>query len=66
MRRMFFVFSIAKKNVREGTGLRGWRDHFTMDTKKGAKERREMLKKDPPKYQVGKVLRRIIKSEVWA
>lgn len=58
----FFVFSFMKRDVREGTGLVGLRDLRTFDTEKEAECRRKDLKKehDP------KVLRRIIRREVWS
>lgn len=66
MTKVFYVFTIAKRTVREGTGLIGWRDKYSMDTRRGAEKRRKELKADPPEEQKYKTLRRIIKTEEWA
>lgn len=64
--KVFFVFSFATREVREGTGLIGWRDSYSWDKRKSALSRRAELKKDPPKNQRGRVLRRVIREELWA
>lgn len=58
----FFVFSFAVRSIREGTRLVGWRDRYSFDTEKEARNRRSALRKerDP------QVKRRVIRSEEWA
>lgn len=62
----FFVFTYANRDVRKGTGLVGWRDSFSFDSRGEAEDRRKDLEASPPPEQKGKTLRRIIKTEEWS
>ncbi len=46
----FFVFSHVTKEVREGTGLVGFRDKYTYDTRDEAEVRRLELKNGAPVF----------------
>lgn len=61
----FYVFTLASREVREGTRLIGWRDHRNFDTLEEAEQRRAELKISPELPIQKSSKRRIIRMEKW-